>query len=353
MSFKNLDDGQDSFLDIIANLVGVLIILVVVVGAQATATLVAPSKPTTPVVSQAEEAESDLAFEKQQAKLKLELSNLESTATKFRYDRLLLEQQSNDEKRLAQELATRRHAILMQLEVVRSKHKQRKQEITDKLDLKQRKQLELQSKKIQLVSKLESVEKETNAVAATRIVSGIETIDHYPNPIAKTVFSKEIHFRLDRGRIAWVPMDELVEQMKGELKLKAEKLKEASGTRETIGPIDGFRLQYELGLVPQSETGQRNSRIVRFQRFTIQPTNLNGGELLDDALKENSQFHRRLSRFEPRRTTVSVWVYPNSYDDHAKLKDWLYENGFQMASWPLSNGRPISGGPNGFRTSAQ
>jgi hypothetical protein len=241
----------------------------------------------------------------------------------------------------------------MQLEVMRAKHKQRKQEIVEKLDLKQRKQFEVQTQKIQLVSKLEAIEKETNAVAATRIESKVETIDHFPNPIAKTVFSNEIHFRLDRGRISWVPLDELVEQMKGELKLKAEKLKQATETRETIGPIDGFRLKYELGLVPESETGQRNSRIVRFERFTVHPTNLNGGELLEDALKQNSQFQNRLQRFEPRRTTVSVWVYPNSFEEHAKLKDWLHERGFQMASWPLSNGRPISGGPNGFRTSAQ
>ena len=30
---NNLNDGQDSFLDIVANLVGILIILVVIVGA--------------------------------------------------------------------------------------------------------------------------------------------------------------------------------------------------------------------------------------------------------------------------------------------------------------------------------
>ena len=353
MSFIDLDEGQDSFLDIVANLVGVLIILVVVVGAQATSSFIATRPEAAPAVPQVDQAEADRAFEAQQAQLKSELSVLESTATKFRFDRLRLAKQADDEKQLSQELATRRHAMLMQLEVMRAKHKQRKQEIVEKLDLKQRKQFEVQTQKIQLVSKLEAIEKETNAVAATRIESKVETIDHFPNPIAKTVFSNEIHFRLDRGRISWVPLDELVEQMKGELKLKAEKLKQATETRETIGPIDGFRLKYELGLVPESETGQRNSRIVRFERFTVHPTNLNGGELLEDALKQNSQFQNRLQRFEPRRTTVSVWVYPNSFEEHAKLKDWLHERGFQMASWPLSNGRPISGGPNGFRTSAQ
>ena len=302
MSFKNLDEGQDSFLDIIANLVGVLIILVVVVGAQATSSLVsqqqAQPEEAMPVVSQTEEIveepESDLAFEQKSAQLRSELSKLESTAEKFRMDRIRLQLQADDERMIGQQLATRRHAMLMQLEAVRAAHEKRKLQLNEKLDLQQQEQLQLQAEKIQLVTRLESVKKATSAVAATRIESTVETIDHFPNPIAKTVFSDEIHFRLDRGRISWVPMDELVEQMKGGIRLKAEKLKQARETRETIGPINGFRLQYVLGLVPDSQTAQPNSRIARFERFTIQPTNLNGGELMDDALAANSQFLNRL-----------------------------------------------------------
>ena len=361
MSFKNLDQGQDSFLDIIANLVGVLIILVVIVGAQATSKMlsVTEKEPATEqhavvnVEQNADEAAEDLAFEELKAKMQSELASREHTANKIRLDRARLEMQANDEKKLAQQLATRRHNMLMQLELVREKHNQRKNEIANELGERQREQLELQSQKIRLVSQLEALEKETNAVSASRIESTVETIDHYPNPIAKTVFSNEIHFRLERGKIIYVPMDELIEQMKSELRLKAEKLKQADGTRETIGPLNGFRLQYELGVVSDSETGRPDARVIRFKRFTIQPVDSDSGEQLGAALRDGSRFTNSLKRMEPRRTTVSVWVYPNSYAEHATLKNWLYENGFQMASWPLSEGRMISGGPNGFRTSAQ
>ena len=353
MSLRNLDDGQDSFLDIIANLVGVLIILVVIVGAQATANFVSESDSQPETVEQSNAAEDKLAFEQKQAELKSELATHELVATKFKHDRAKLELQTNREKQLAQQLATRRHAMLVQIEAVRSVRDQKKRDIQNQLSQKQQKQLQLQSEKIQLVSKLDSLEKEINAVSASRIESTVETIDHYPNPIAKTVFSNEIHFRLDGGKISYVPMDELVEQMKSEIRLKAEKLKQAEVTRETIGPVNGFRLQYELGIVPPSQTGQANSRVVRFKRFVIQPVDSNGGESLQAALNDGSQFANILKRHEPRRTTVSVWVYPNSYGEYSKLKDWLHERGFQMASWPLSEGRPISGGPDGFRTSAQ
>ena len=355
MSLRNLDDGQDSFLDIIANLVGVLIILVVIVGAQATANLASKPEPKFEVeaVEQSQTVEDDLAFEQRRAELQSELSSHEFVASKFKLDRAKLQQQTNREKQLAQQLATRRHAMLVQMEAVRAIHERKKQDVRDQLNAKQQKQLQLQSEKIQLTSRLESLEKEINAVSASRIESTVETIDHYPNPIAKTVFSNEIHFRLDGGKISYVPMDELIEQMKSEVRLKAEKLKQADVTRETIGPLNGFRLQYELGIVPPSQTGQTNSRVVRFKRFVIQPVDSTAGESLDAALTDGSQFASILQRNEPRRTTVSVWVYPNSYGEYSKLKDWLHERGFQMASWPLSEGRPISGGPDGFRTSAQ
>ena len=357
MSFINLDEGQDSFLDIIANLVGVLIILVVVVGAQATTQLFSEDESVAVLesakVTMEVDVEDDSAVEDRISNLESKLSKASSTATRLRSDRKRLEKEARNEKLLAQQLATQRHELLIQLERVAAQRDQRRKEVQQKLSSQQQQKLQLQSEKIQLVAQLESLEKTIDAVEATRVESSVETIDHYPNPIARTVFSNEVHFRLDRGRIAYVPMDELVEQMKGELRLKAEKLRRADGTRETIGPRDGFRLQYELGVVQPSESEDPRSRIVQFKRFTISPTSSLVGESFENALKDDSNFARRLSRMEASRTTISVWVYPNSYQEHALLKEWLYERGFQMASWPLGEGRPISGGPNGFRTSAQ
>ena len=150
----------------------------------------------------------------------------------------------------------------------------------------------------------------------------------------------------------WVPMDELIETMKSEMRFKAEKLEQASVARETVGPIEGFWLQYELGIVPSQQAGP-NDRVVRFRHFVVQPTDPTAGEPVETAMTENSQLARRLNTLEPGRTTISVWVYPDSYEKYSQLKAFLQKRGFQMASWPLTAGRPISGGPNGFRTSAQ
>jgi len=219
-------------------------------------------------------------------------------------------------------------------------------------DDQQQRHAKQRAKEIELVSQLEAVNAEINAVSVTQIETVVETIDHYPNPIAKTVFTEEAHFRLSEGRLAWVPMDELIGRMRSEARLKAEKLRSARGTTETVGPIDGFWLRYELEAVPASRPGA-NDRSVRLRRFVVQPADPTIGEDVEFAMDERSEFSRRLATMKPGRTTISVWVYPDSYDKYSTLRDWIQKQGFQMASWPLSEGRPISGGPNGLRTSAQ
>jgi hypothetical protein len=115
-------------------------------------------------------------------------------------------------------------------------------------------------------------------------------------------------------------------------------------------------MQYELvteTLREQTQHGTLERKSVRFNQFFLHPRAGEIGEPVEAALAEQSEFREMLSRFEPRKTTVSIWVYPDSYGEHNQIKSWLHENGFQMASWPLEQGRRISGGPNGFKTSAQ
>ena len=40
-------------------------------------------------------------------------------------------------------------------------------------------------------------------------------------------------------------------------------------------------------------------------------------------------------------------------EDLVQFQKWLYERGFKTACWPLSANNPISGGPSGYRSSAQ
>lgn len=329
--------GQDSFLDIVANLVGILIILVVVVGAQAT------SFKKVQVPDQ--DAEQEIVDKE------LALEHLLQQARRMTIDNHQLEQDIVEEKRLAKQLADERHAKMMQMELVRREIEKRtsdwnefEKEVFDQ-------QATISSLKQQL-TRLQSKAEAWQADEVTRV----EAIEHFPTPIVKTVFTDEIHFRMSGGRVSYVPMQPLIDEMKSQWKVVAENLSNSNQAIETVGPIDGYRLRYELRKrrsTRSTPNGNVQGEFIEFDHFVVLATNEQAGETLGQAFQSGSDFLKRLSDRQPERTTVSVWVYPDSYEDFMKLKRELHRQGFQIASWPLEHGRPISGGPRGFKTSAQ
>ena len=124
----------------------------------------------------------------------------------------------------------------------------------------------------------------------------------------------------------------------------------------TVGPIAGFRLQYVLvarSVLEQTSVGPITRRTIEFDHFSIVPALDSQGESLDSALLPGSSFATQIDRLHPDKHTISIWVYPDSYTEFNRLKRWLYERGFQTATWPLSADGVISGGPKGFRSTAQ
>jgi hypothetical protein len=60
-----------------------------------------------------------------------------------------------------------------------------------------------------------------------------------------------------------------------------------------------------------------------------------------------------LSQFEPNRTTVTVWVYPDSFNEFRQLKADLFQRGYATAGRPMPEGHPIGGSPDGSRSAAE
>ena len=352
MSLKQITTGQDSFLDIVANLVGILIILVVVVGAQASASWVhaTPSEDLAAQIDDLKESEASLG----------------DTIKKLQLDNEALGQKQAKENRLAAALTDQRHEYLIRLELLQQKLKAAKKtriekiaaiDATAAIEFEKKESFEVQQK--QLIDELAELNRESKAISFSNEPS-TEVIKHFPNPIAKTVFSDEIHFCLNNGRLSYVPMSELISLMRSEVssevRLNAENFSREEQAIAVVGPVYDYRMQYELIVKANYDRvggGVNAQTTLSFQGFRMLPTSPLIGETIEAALGGDSDFQKRLSDFEPGKTTVSIWVYPNDFESHALLKKWIYENGFQMASWPLDHGKRISGGPTGFKTSAQ
>ena len=332
---RSITTGQDAFLDIVANLVGILIILIVIVSAQAGAA-------ARDVVAVDQDLESDI----HQAVLQTQRQEL--ALKKLEIDNEQLETLIDHEKAYARQLTEVRHQRLVELETVR----QMVQKQTKDLDQKDRDAFLAKTNQQNLQQKLTDAKATLAALNSAEVSSEsdtkTETIDHYPSPIARTVFSKEIHFRLFKGKLEWVPLDELVETMKQHWRLISEN-KSFQKTKQTVGPVGNFRLQYDL-----DSRGEGANRRVQFRKFSLIPVDQNVGEPVGLALQSSqSQWSTRLANYSPKSTTVSVWAYPDSYQEHSEIKKWLHTHGYQMASWPMEHGRLISGSPDGFKTSAQ
>jgi hypothetical protein len=325
--------GEDSFLDVIANLVGVLIILVAVVSLQAGTML-------TKVV---DSGSSEAALEA----LKKELLTEEQQANSVESEcREITEraQQLNAEVRALEAI---RHEMLKQNEFVKRDIDQqlaeRDEQARDAATA-LRERTELEARVNQLKSQLARATEEPEIER--------EEIVHYPTPIAKTVFSNEVHFQLSGHRIAFVPIDSLLQAMKATWQERINPNDLASSITGSIGPEEGFVMQYYLS-AERISTRDRQGVNVQFDGFELNSVAGLQTESIEEALAEGSAFRARLDRMVPGKTTISVWVYPESYPDFMILKDWLRERGFQIAGWPLAENGKISGGPNGLRTSAQ
>ena len=61
-------------------------------------------------------------------------------------------------------------------------------------------------------SQLEALEAEINALIYSPQKDVIK-IKTYPTPISRTVYGREVHFQLHKGRIVLVPLDQLVDEL--------------------------------------------------------------------------------------------------------------------------------------------
>ena len=211
------EPGQDSFLDIVANLVGVLIILLVVVGAQAGAAWnVAKSDP-----------ESIVRLETLQSEVK----HARELEHKVRLDNHELEQKIRVEKQLTNQRKATRDEMLVKLQLAQKLLDERR----DQLDVKLRKRVMDEAAVASLQLKISELN--TQASALNVVKPAAEVIEHYPTPIAKTVFRDEVHFRLAGGRLAHVPLEALTDLMQTDWDIKQEKLSKSPTILETVGPI--------------------------------------------------------------------------------------------------------------------
>lgn len=320
--------GSDSFLDIVANIVGILIILVIVAGLRARPTAPGPELPPIdlePLRAQASSLEDELAG------LAVQISDVAGQS------QLRFEERSHTADLTA--------AIRYELD-----------EAARRLGAQQQQRVKLETQLARVRGLHQQIDQQFAALAPTQ--DQVVTVAAYPTPISRTVHGAEAHYQLRNGRVAYVPIEELVSRLKSQARSEISKLRENTDFTSTVGPVRGFRMRYTWVRhdVPLDYGGaiSGSGSYALLENFTMLAVSDDLGEQVDVALSEpHSEFRADLARFDAQRTTITLWTYPDSFGEFRKLREELYRMGFATAARPLPYGVEISGSPSGSKSAAQ
>jgi hypothetical protein len=319
--------GQDSFLDVVTNIVGILIILVMLVGGRARQVI----QNAMPVQSErvaALEQEVDVLDQK----VALAESEVEELAAQGRT--VATAAAFAGEARL--QLATAVSAATLEID-------RRKQE-TDAVKVKA---AEAAARRKELETEIEHCTLEAEGLA--HLPATTKEVLAYPTPVGRTVNGEEIHFRLGEGRIAFIPIEELFELAKSQTRRHSGSIAELASRIESVGPVQGFSLDYVIEAKVDQSRGQV---LIRSREWVVRPVGMGNGETTEEALSPRSRFRQVLSAVTPE-TTVTLWCYPDSFDVYRTVREDLHRLGIPTACRPMPEGAPIGGSTEGSKSVVQ
>jgi len=373
---REINAGSDSFLDVIANIVGILIILIVMAGVrvsqspvlkmpaprntaslppEATATPVAEAEPAEPAVVEPEvvpepEPEPEPVMEPLPEEPVGPPEELVRRAEELRAELAALDAESARLAARYSELSARHEQEHAQLASVLRVLEARKEET----ELQQNSLEALQANLAEKRAIRDSLVKELEALEEAE--PDVKRIQHRITPISRSVKGDEIHFRLAENRVAKVPLDELRERLLRQAQRQQDWLQKFHQHQGTVGPVGGFRMEYVIERQPlspldRSRYGANGFRAV-VTGFKLVPESDLKSATAEEALRAGSEFHTTILRAAPN-STVTFWVYPDSFEIYRRLQAAVHEAGLNVAARPLPFGVPIAGSPHGTRSAAQ
>jgi len=319
--------GQDSFLDVVTNIVGILIILVMVVGGRVQRI----------VLTAAPQAASKAA------ELERELEELDQSAVLIESEIADLAEQARTVATAAAFAGESRVALATTVAAAKVDVERRKQSADQDRVM----AAEAAARRKQLEEEIERCTLEAEGL--THAPATMKEVLAYPTPIARTVTGEELHFQIDQGRISYIPLVELFELAKTQTRRHSGSLTSMAQRIETVGPVQDFSLDYVIEVKIDQARGQV---LVRSREWVVRPSGPGIGETIEEALQPHSKFRRVLADVRPD-TTVTLWCYPDSFEQFRALREELHRLGIPTAGRPMPEGAPIGGSTDGSKSVVQ
>ncbi len=350
----------DSFLDVVANVVGIILRLILVAWAGArlykgppppppaplpvleeTLTLPDPHDPLTDEVEQQRllliKIQADLVEHLQQNKQKSqEKETLKGQIVSVAQQRQALEKELAEQRRLADQ---EQQWAQQQLQELTRQQEQEAQKLSLSLG-------EIRSRGLKLIQEMEELKKKPSLKQALR----------YRTPVSKPLQVEELFWECRNGRVTLLDVGTMLKEFNRGVADRGAELRTNGMLRGMTAPVGAFR----LSVVLERANGDGSGRTLlspNGDTYSIGweaiPIVVERGETLEKALQPDSQFRRIIDNLEPNETAVTFWVYEDSFSLYRKLRDYLHEKDIVVAGRPLQIGSPMAAGRNGSRSRGQ
>lgn len=329
----------DSFLDLVANVVGIILRLILVawVGGRGYKGLpVVPELPALPsiqLVSKAAEIEEEATKTQKEAdslndrlaRLQLQLAGILDKSGLLEKDAQWITQTETELERnlkdLNQEFEKESNPKGTEIPVLEAN----------------RSQMEADAKEI--AKKIEELKK----------VPQIRKTHRWKTPVSQTLQTEELIFECRNGRVTGVDLAVMLDEIQGTLRQKGEMLRTQWIVEDQTRTYGSFRLKYaierEKSALEQFGSGKPDDQTsfrYGLASWEVIPMDPNRGESLEDALKPGSRFRGIIDRLDSTQTAITFCVYPDSFAVYRGIRDFLHEKDIVVAGRPLPDDAPIA-----------
>lgn len=390
-----LEFGSDSFLDVVCNIVGILIILIVVVGVRVQRQ---PPRPAEAMTELPRSSQTDLSQQHKEVaerervqvaalttaadrrdeltrsrqQLQLESSQLEADLQRAVAEAAAVEQELAEvrQQQAARDAAGREQSSRRsrQLASERSALQARIASLTKSLENTGTQKRHLEAALVSVQDKQQQAEqsRQGTLVETQRLEELLEDLSHRTqpasrlehrlSPVTRAVEADEYHFRLEQGRISRIPLNELLERLKAQVLSRRSAILKFNQFEGAVGPVGGYSMKYTVekeGPSPMEALQTGDGRIrVNVSRWEIVPEESRIEETVEAAVQPGARFREQLETCPPD-AVITLWVYEDSFAGFPPIRELAHSLSLRIAARPLPPGSPIVGSPNGSRSTAQ
>jgi hypothetical protein len=344
----------DSFLDVVANVCGIIIRLILVawVGARSYHAVSARQ------ALEAAPVAAEIAATKPKRFLAPPLTDpLEAELARHREELAEQQQRLLDQLRQCQLLETKNSETTQELDALSASENAVLQErgqleraLADKTGATQVARLslaELEKRSQQLATELKALEQ----------MPPLKKTLRYRTPVSRPVHTEELHFECQDGRVSFIDLQAFLIEIRRGLDDQAEQLKSRWQVEGTAGPVGAYRLRYtverERGLLGGGLPAGGGGFRYGLTGWVVEPIAPARGETASAALAPGGEFRRLVDAIDPEQTVVTMWVYPDSFALYRQLRDFLHERNIEVAGRPLPPGIPIASSTKGSASRGQ